>query len=927
MRLVCLLAVCSLFAEPVKFPDDFPVLVEDPADNSEAFAMFYQAGLLPIPPHARAVQIVRRPTGERVFTRWTDPFASTDFFGKLPQSWFWVDEDGTGRLLRGNRMVEGKSVTRFHPGSGVIPPVGDGMLVSDSDLVAETKNLFEALARFREQAQPHDPFHQIPPESVGRQMIHAVRLHETGHTHIANQLTAHLFETIGRRETLLAALSVLVDHEHNHNFQAYRMGGDFAAFIEATEALLEEKQNVWLKRDIVRESLDVWKAVVDARPEPPADFNEAQVNLFNALLNVGAEDFLNSQGFRYNRENWLLAPARLLRGGPIADGENDFIHFLKQAGTDAIPVLAALAESEWYLPLDVRGMGGSSPMIRGFRDMQRQRMLSEFSRPARAADVALQLLINVLPRHSRTRTEADILAAAMDLHHEIDGKSNLEIAWWYLGDAYNLSDAPSAALWTVLASRHEEDLERLRTAILEDSRPVDVLERLHGTPLMEGENGEAFRASLPEKIREIHASDLEATHSWRRRSVERFLTRLEVKNAPPVTLDRVIEEVLSNDHSSLEAFGVNPGGLPETEPGLQRAMLPGLARVTSMEQAESLWHLYQNLAWRVRHQGGAGQRMNPQLSHYLGEEEPTPAADEEEEAWKPEVDVWRPLLENRDTDLGTALAATAAMQFLFRVDSEALIRSFPTASLVTLLHHPPFRDALIEIALHHLNHPDSDLAELLPSADRVSEERREQILSILKGDDPGAVRELLAPRDASEALFLSVKIPEALKVEGAATREVFQESAREIVQSFAPKFGELPVETGDSLTMENLEVLLNHARELAQEGKRGNISFQAVSPFPGLVLTAHEIKLQATRDAGVNLWLTTERGYRMHFPLDRPISLSEPPEKPDTPDPFGMGNDHDPIKGLRQWLAAENIPTGRTGRLNILFDPSPAETP
>ena len=924
--------------------DGFPVLVEDPPDNSDAFAAFHARGLQPIPENARPARMIASAQGG-VHSHFA--FGGSQAYA----GWVWEDEAGNVRVLHGNTLSD-RPVVLGHRHRPMGPGDADdeALVVIEADLLQDVRQYFQQTIRNREFTSRMT----VNPEEVGQRMILAVRLHETGHTNLANQIAAHLFETAGKRESLMAALSVLHDYEYEHAFREYLASEDLGALIAATEGILEKSRGLWIKTEIARDLVEEWKQALAFETPEFETFSETQKGFYEAFANL---DAMGGQRLSvFSSQNWLLAPQakieQYFRYLPESEASKEHpAEHLLALRVEAIPVLLALLEDARVLPMNNRQIGmmmGGHRSFRSSEDHQRFQMLQSFQRPAPIRNFAVNMLRGIHPNARNIRDDDELQMEMERLYEAFKGKSNLEIARHYFSEAPTFQLIPREALLTLVGARDEETLPLIREMILGDNNLLNHAEWVAGTPLSEGPAGEAFQAAYIENIQTRFAAEMEEEHSWEGRQAREALERFNVQREDfeALTLEQVVAAILADDDETMdrvEMLGRSATDFPDDFAEIQRIILPAILEADE-EQEMELLEVLMELAFEDMGMGMGmymgGHRsgfVTAELPYYMaadpdgppGEETSDVAAETKKIELIPEL--WLPLLDRLEDPAMAKRVGHISGAIMFLSSKIEELEAFEQQTLWALMVDGPgdleITRMIVPVAKKALANPESDWRADLPAASKVDEERSAEINAILEGDDPDAFREFLSAKNANEMLLYLELIQTPAIARNFDLWNPLADERRTLIDVGAKEIPEvIEAFLGKRLDLDDILSLLRFAQSEARAGNQGNIMLRE---------TPHRLGLQLGYDAdsssrhGMGSVHLNGRGaasFHMQFSLEEEITFSgeaKPAnENTDLMSMIGASWQKQGPEDLQKWLGAENLPFGiHSGGLYIFYSP------
>ncbi len=923
---------------------DFPVLVEDAPDNSAGFAVFERAGLVPVPEEARPVRFIRD----------LEDASSHFFYSSSHQGsysgWFW-EEDDEIRLLRGNRMWEGP--VHLGGGIGAARDAREGAVsIQPADLVQDTHRLFERWINHRERNFSTS----TSAMETGNHMLLAVRLHQTGHTDAANQLAAHLFETVGRRETLLAALSAVQDLNYNDLFQDYLRDRDLEAFADKVEDMINRHRDSWLSAGIAEEAVSEWREYVSNPPGDPEGLDEPQSRLYNLLADMDDLTFLQ----RISGEvNWLLRPAsqsldELKMYGADSKTGTQIIRLIQQLGPETFPVLLALSENTRVLPVDSSQIRQS----RSFSGSRQERELHElrraFSRPIRVGELADQMLIAVNSEDFEDLSGEELREAARDFYGIIQGKSRLEIAEVYFEHTPDMDELDEAVIYTLLAQGGEEYVNTFRELYLEKIQTAHLYELGHvisPAPLRRGEDGKAFSEQAVAILQERFAEELEDGDRWEGRIIREQVNKLTKGDEDVTAGDAEVLESFDSLIDKILAGNINFGDDPlvfekiiSDPESMQRAFLERYGEIHNQSQRQMLGYFFHNMMYYAANPDmmtmtGYGQE-DPFVYYENPETGAQPDSPDEEDldpaASLLIADLWRPQLEQADQTRAFELAYWVIA--LGNTDEEIGVRLFTTLRQDTPRNNPNLVPVVLALAGDILDGKNPDWDSVLPDSGKVPSERAEVMNNILRGVDAEAALELLQTMDLNEIAWIQERLQRPAIRDNQALWEQLADPRRiviELQEEDTLSLGESAPAEGDRLTMDHIIELLSLAQQFARDGHTGSLMFHERGIKPGLTLqnVVFPRELLENEKPGVKIIL---HGHQLMaqklFSADEDIVLDAPDEEEETDDlllMMGLQAGHGGkslSEQINVWLEAETLPFGVQSVLAIQYIGTPQET-
>ena len=789
---VILLAVSRLCAQL-----DSP-LPENPPDFSAAYAKFYDFGLHPLPENAFPVSTVHaRERRGSLRYGWQHPV-----YQVLPL-FAWESDTGELMLLSGEHVSDALGRLVSAPWETTSTSEGPVAVRRTEDLDVIFHDLFKTQI-----ARP-DPFRRPVPVSVW--MILAVRMHEHGHTHLANQLTAWLFAQYGREAVLRMTVSDLISMQYAHLHRRVLLDHDLNRFVRDTEQFLEEFGAVWHHADQIREAVTLWKASLEFNPEAVFADRPEMVE----LLDVFRRKTMNPVPDSYPpvMAPGLLLP-NLLNPAPHEDdnshadnARSPFERLVREHGMGILPMLLELAEVPLVFPLN--SYRRASP----FDPFTERNALIRELRTAR--DAVAILLRHELPGLNEESSFEDARQHAMDLYErwrDLEPHQRVADAIPVLLSFYTLPpELPEA--WA--RSPHPEIHEALRQRFLD--HPVDLFrvpQAVVDSPIIQGEANAAYREMLAIEL------ELAANQLHNHLGLNRMLMKLGRRpdNVEILPIEAVLARLKSEPPEGTfygTIFKLDNGLIfldPETsDPAhVQRVLLARMAESAGPELE------------RLRRDALTILLSTPKMTH-------VPPG---QHAW-PLKEAWMPLLQREaDPEIGPAPADVANM--LLRTNRPAYSVASP---LITNLEVTVGKDAAdafqVRLAINYLKH-----GILIPSSPY-----REAWSQILLQGTLEAVNELLATPDPMQHQALHAVIREhPYFFQREELREPLTTARRTLKWhhgDFPDGFPQVPI--GTRIEQQHLQNWVDWAYAQAEDGKTGEILLTSSLLTPGLSLRHAEL--------------------------------------------------------------------------------------
>jgi hypothetical protein len=346
------------------------------------------------------------------------------------------------------------------------------------DLVADANKLISILEDPEKSKELRESLEYSGTSSLGRLLVFATQLHQSGHPTEANHLANTVFSLGASPESVIdSAINQLASRDLGLVTEDLFIRKDWAAYERDLRALTVRYPRGWQAFPAVQMLLPaVAKRVAGVMPAKPtikgvALNPEAIAALDEALQDTkGAPD--DEAVTRYAKENGIplanLTPdlrsriAEMLAGSdegrsggpwlieePPGEEAKDPWSRLKKLRLDALPALAAVAGDE-TLTFSRNSSSGRSSYYSSSRESAADQALSAYQsmdRPLTRGELACRLLASALPGENQGESGSQALAdSAMEFWKAHQKKSRLELLLVFLadGDSYQKQTASTA---------------------------------------------------------------------------------------------------------------------------------------------------------------------------------------------------------------------------------------------------------------------------------------------------------------------------------------------------------------------------------------------------------------------------------------------------------------------------------------------------
>ena len=703
-------------------------------DYSGGFAKYYQMGL----PDVRGAKYVRLNVYNGDLARESMQMYELDLGGN---AWLLGEENGRGRFVmnpgRACDVLDYKPLRGQKPGAAG-PAAG---VWQEADLARDVAKTVSFLEKKVEERSENDwTFRQ---NGYGYLLLLAVHYHAQGHAREAARICDLLFEHAGDfRVVLVQALNVLADIQYEEASDRFAASGDWAAYRADLEALLARYPLGWQARPAVERLAEKIRARLEAPAPPPLtgdDLSDEDRRIANELAEAGPAPAVS--------RDLLVLPDSAPADG--SEGPAHPLARLRARGLASVPLLLALLKDEHLTRMDRRSLGDGSSRIYlesssgAIPDELMDRLYESLRRPLTRGELAARLLRPLLATGGdREYGAADRDALYEDAkawYAEHRNQTPLELARYYLAEGQDSQQR--AAIQYLLAHGAEEDWRALEKLLLEragdgwmrDSTMVTLYVTRRG-PAARG-FVERYEAALRNEPGEDASSSRQPEMD---EQADRFLKNLR-QLASGETLEEFVQKMAGGDEPFEEWFGLLWQRISQEKPDVALvALLKAVPRAPDARTAGELLGLVRVVggSFRRPQEGEAGDPLRP--------------ADHAE--------LWRAVLadqraiEEPDELSGVTLGDQAAcvMEMVYAEQPMLPREGITYFDLGTRITDLMRRRAEARLE----GKSGADLPEL-PSAERVTAERRSELAAIFGMGGPEDVPRKLSGLNNDERLALA----------------------------------------------------------------------------------------------------------------------------------------------------------------------------
>ena len=347
-----------------------------------------------------------------------------------------------------------------------------------ADVQSDANKLIDTIGDTDKSKQFRERLEYQGAASLGRLLLFAAQLQQTGHPAEANRLASILFTLGVTPEAIIdAAVNRIAERDQGRITTAFFATHDWVAYERDLRLLVEHYPRGWEHLPAVQMLLPAVakraaktpapKPTIEGitlQPEALAALEDALTNSANAPDDGAVERFAKENGIpvaaltpatRQQIARLLSAGGREQAGGawlieepPDASAKDPWSR-LKRLGTDALPALAAVVADD-SLTESPNSSGASSRSYFGNQESAADKALAAYKsmeRPLTRGELACRLLIATVPGENLSDAEPAVLAeAAIRFWKAHRGQSKLDLLLAFLaeGDDSQKSTALSA---------------------------------------------------------------------------------------------------------------------------------------------------------------------------------------------------------------------------------------------------------------------------------------------------------------------------------------------------------------------------------------------------------------------------------------------------------------------------------------------------
>jgi hypothetical protein len=728
--------------------------------------------------------------------------------------------------------------------------------------------------------------YSISGDPAGSLFLFAAHCHSAGRTREANQIVQALFRQVpDRRQVLTWALDLLARSQYGEHFEAFARTGDWVAWADALDALEARFRGAWAGAEGVKRIAGEVRARAAARPPAiTADGITAEDSaLAAALADLRGPEAM--QAFVWGQQGLWLLPAE--EGAP---GGSDSLSRLKARGADALPLLAALAGDTYWTSLATLYPGMQSGMWSSrvqtgpgaAEEAAADAAYQSLSRPVTRGDIATRLLLAVVPVDEQDAGELNValmgmmpgmdaaearkeqlqslLEAARAWQAEVKGKSPLQIAELYLQKGTQAQQ--QQAMQYLLEHGGEGAYPALEAAILAGVQKPDspwlatqlaeqyVQRRGPAAKDFVGKLAAQLAAPAPAAAEGAQAGMFVAgggtdRDAWAKETLA-HLQRL----VAPVPLSELLVEVKAGKvpvNEVMESLMVQARTTPAQE--VLETLLKLAVELPDADQRVQIVGSAMSVRYMALEYQSVPGRGRPQRPQDL------PALDP-----KPQAELWRKLLADERSGMSQeygplgmyGVGGGANVRDLAATAIEAVYGNMAEGrdedAVTAMALGPRFYEVLRARAEARLaGKTEADLPPW-PSADRVPQQRRDELVQQLRTGDPAGLPATAAGFSPDEMLAAGEAIDADAELEARLLPIANRIAAVAIELPGAEAAAPLVALKGQTLTQEAAKRVHEVCLALGKTGRRFDAALARAPALGGVTLSLREVPEPKARE-------------------------------------------------------------------------------
>jgi len=692
---------------------------------------------------------------------------------------------------------------------------------------------------------------------TGEFFLNAIHCHRQGFTNEANEIVALLFEKAkDPHKVIKAGLGRLAGVQFDEVTRRFFAGGTWQSYHDELNGLSAKYGKNWPQTPAVDRLTGEIKEHM-AREAVPVPEGEG---LSDEDLRMAAELSAASnpkqwQAYHVQSRIWVLPPGE--EGMLVPPADTNILGRIRDRRLDAVPLLLALLKDDSLTRINLQtltgrsyGSFGSISFSGGYlSDEILERTYNQMARPATRGDIAA-FFLNPLPLRDEDRgyreptVDKELLyEECQEWYEENKDKSPLDLARLYMEEGNR--NQRQAGLQTMMQVGDASDLEIIEKAFLESENPMQEWNVVNQYVLKRGPKAREFVDKYIARLKAWEESGGDGENGLFRQAIDDdWVERIEKSLEQAVSsksLEDLLADLASGKTTWVECNAVMMQKMQDREPEEVLGLILGTALEVDepKTRTEILGTAPQvQYAARGRRRGGAAfQPAKLDIATH--------------------ADKWKKLLEDDRSaggafgyqfeQMGTVADTVAAqVEALYQSGGLAHRRADPSHVLGQRV-----QDLVRKRALARLEGKTGDDLPSYPSADEVSEARREEMLAGIKAAaSVDALRTLIAGFSLDELLALvelgqddeelNVKLAGPAHTITKVTVELPSEEDTGLVKALQDK----------QLAKEHVESLVEMAKRLSTEGH----IFAAVTwRRPGLEGISLDVRLVDPEDKDSNV--------------------------------------------------------------------------
>ncbi|HBC86950.1 MAG TPA: hypothetical protein DCZ94_08360 [Lentisphaeria bacterium] len=688
----------------------------------------------------------------------------------------------------------------------------------------------------------------------GSLLLTAAHAYRLGYKDEANRLADAVFKSYPPQQAVTEAIGIIAEAKYEEALDKFYADGNWIEFSKQLEKLLATFKSGWNERPAVMmlaekaAKMASYTKVLELEGKDLTDEDRklaVELAGFGRRGGVKVQYDLESLAVLYN-ELWILPVES--SDDKAGDIHESIIDRIKKRGMKSIPLLLALLKDDYLLKVDRRDIGGlSDPRSLDMLGNDLERMYDSIWRPLSRQDIALMLLGPLFNYDDTSEALKEgkkaLIQKYFEWYEQHKNQTPVEIARVYLSDEEGKHRF--TAMSFLIKNGKEEDIKFVET-FLSDGGLVENLHLARDFCLERGDKGKEFTEKVLKALQnDALPEDPEKGFINETRAILNDLIS-----------PQSVQEIMNGIASGKRPFDENRSLLcrkveKEKPRDIINIFLGGaLSSREPWTSAHILWLL--DSAIRNYFYNYSRLRYDEDISGYL------PPISESAELWEKLLADTREIKDENERDIHQRIVRESSKRTIGEIAESALESLYGGSETKASRINNNFSEIIGQETLNSITKARiqkilagvkaSELSRY-PDANKVSEQRKKEIIEMFKTAKDEDVLKLVASLNNDEKLAIfrdSGRDVLLSETEDGNIILKFWKPANTInsIESEAPEWNDLGViggMKGKPLDKATCEKLYDICRSLAREGKTVRIWIQKKACFGGISIRLTKI--------------------------------------------------------------------------------------